>query len=274
MIVAGEAAGLPTLRALPTSPLAAMLFIHGLAEHARRHEPTLLALANRGIAAFAFDLHGHGNAAGTRDYVGDFPRLVTDTATMRREVARAVPGVPFFLAGFSMGGLVALRSAADDPGGLAGTILIAPGLDPAGAAPRLLKQLGCFVGRFVPFFPVARVDFRPYDAQPGETRLRRRIIAARTASELIRASSEAFRNAHDTRIPTLIFHGDRDRLVSARASRRYVERYGGDDVTLRIVAGGEHELLREPTGDAVRAEMIAWILARASTASERTRSTA
>ena len=268
MIVASGAAGLATLRAVPESPVAAFLFIHGLAEHARRHEPTLLALAARGIAAFAFDLRGHGNAVGMRDYVGDFTRLVSDAATMRREVARVVPNVPLFLAGFSMGGLVALRNAANDPGGLAGLILVAPGLDPAGAAPRLLKQLGCFAGRFVPFLPVARVDFRPYDAEPSETRLRQRIIAARTASELIRASSDAFRTARNLRVPALIFHGDRDRLVSARASHRYVERYGGDDITLRIVAGGEHELLREPTGDAMRAEMIDWILTHAAT-SER-----
>lgn len=247
---------------VPPSPHAALLFVHGFAERARRHEATLAVLASRGIAAFAFDLHGHGSAAGTRDYVGDFTRLVADTAVRRREVARALPGVPLFIAGFSMGGLVALRSAADDAAGIAGTILIAPGFDPAGSAPRALKRLGVLVGRYVPFFPVARVDFRPYDAVAGENGRRTRTIAARTAAELMRASSAALTEAPQMRVPTLVFHGDRDRLASARGSRRFAQRFGGGDITLRIVPGGEHELLREPTGELVREEMIAWIAAR------------
>ncbi|GAC1309461.1 MAG: alpha/beta hydrolase [Vulcanimicrobiaceae bacterium] len=261
MIAAPGATGLAAYRALPPSPSAALLFVHGFAEHARRHEATLVALAERGIATFAFDLRGHGSAAGTRDYVGDFTRLVADTAAMRREVARTLPGVPLFIAGFSMGGLVALRSAADEPSGLAGMILIAPGLDPAGGVPLFVKRLGVLVGRYVPFLPVARVDFQRLDAAPGEPR-RRRVIAARTAAELMRASSLAFRTAAQVRLPALIFHGECDRLVSERGPRRFAAALGGADVTLRIVPGGEHELLREPTGRGVREEIVAWIAAR------------
>ncbi len=262
MSASASDAGTAAYRFIPASPRAALLFVHGFAERSRRHEPTLVALAERGIATFAFDLRGHGDAAGTRDYVGDFARLVADTAAMRRDVARALPGVPLFIAGFSLGGLVALSSAADDANGLAGMILIAPGLDPAGRAPRALKGLGVFVGRYLPFVPVARVDFRPIDALPGEPLRRTRVIAARTAAELMRASSVAFRRAPHVELPALIFHGDRDRLVSSGGSRRFANELGGSDVTLRIVSGGDHELLRDPTGDGVRDEIVAWIFAR------------
>jgi len=192
-----------TLRYVPAAPHAALLLVHGFAEHARRHEATLIALAARGIATFAFDLHGHGNAGGPRDYVGDFTRLVADTAARRRDVVRALPGVPLFIAGFSMGGLVAIRSVGDDPTTVAGLILIAPGVDPAGGVPRVIERLGIFIGRFVPFLPVARVDFQPYEPVEGDLRRRTRTIAARTAAELMRASSAVFASAPQMRVPTL-----------------------------------------------------------------------
>ncbi len=258
-----------TYRFVPRSPFAALLFVHGFAEHARRHEPTLAALAERGIATFAFDLRGHGAAAGTRDYVEDFAHLVADTAAMRRSVALALPGVPLFIAGFSMGGLIALRSAGDDPKGLAGIILIAPGLDPARGVPRCVKHLGIVVGRYIPYLPVARVDFGSPQPLPGEARGRTRTVAARTAAELMRASSAAFRAAAQLQLPTLIFHGDRDQLVSARGSRRFANALGGSDVLLRIIPGGEHELLREPTGPRVCDEIVAWIVPRSRAYEQR-----
>jgi alpha-beta hydrolase superfamily lysophospholipase len=264
--------GTMTYRVLPAeaAPAAAVLFAHGFAESAMRHAATLEAFARAGIAAYAYDLRGHGRSPGSRGFIRRFADLLDASALARAWVAADSPGLPLFLMGYSLGGLVSVRSAERDPGGLGGVVLIAPGFEIAGDLPAVVRRLGIVVGDVVPHVPVAQLRLK--HLRPDEPRAssllevllpRDPLIPARTAAELIRASDAALAGARDWQAPTLLVHGDLDRVVPLACSRRFVERASRAETTLEVIHGGHHDLLHGHDADAVRASVVAWIAAHA-----------
>lgn len=261
--------GTAIYRRVPERPLATLLFSHGYAEHAERHVATLGYFAARGIAAYAYDLRGHGRSPGTRGFVRRFDELVETSLVLRERIALEHPAADHFLMGYSLGGLLALRSAQADPRGLAGVIVVAPGLGVASGVPPILRRLGVAVGIVAPHVPVARLRLR--SLRPGDAALatveghripRDPSIAARTAAETMRASHAAFAAAGEWTLPALLVHGERDRVVRIAGPRRFAALTPPGDVTFREIPYGDHDLLSGRDGDAVRAEIVAWIRER------------
>ncbi len=262
--------GTAIYRTVPERPFATLLFSHGYAESAERHAATLRYLAAHGIAVYAYDLRGHGRSPGTRGFVHRFDDLIGTSLALRARIAAEHPNAAHFLMGYSLGGLLAVRSAQTDPRGLAGAIVVAPGLGVAAGVPPLLRRLGVAVGIVAPHVPVARLRLR--SLRPGDAVLAtadgRRIprdpsIAARTAAETMRASHAAFAAARDWTLPALLVHGERDRVVRIAGPRRFAALTPPGDVTFREIPYGDHDLLSGRDGDTVRAEIVAWIRERA-----------
>jgi len=253
-------------RTVPERPFATVLFSHGYAENAERHDATLRYLAAHHIAVYAYDLRGHGRSPGTRGFVRRFDELIGTSLVLRARIAAEHPNADHFLMGYSLGGLLALRSAQTDPRGLAGVIVVAPGLGVASGVPPILRRLGVAVGIVAPHVPVARLRLR--SLRPGDAVLAtvegRRIprdpsIAARTAAETMRASHAAFVAAREWTLPALLVHGERDRVVPIAGPRRFAALTPPGNVRFRTIPFGDHDLLSGRDGDAVRAEIVAWI---------------
>jgi acylglycerol lipase len=264
--------GTMTYRVLPAeaAPAAAVLFAHGFAESAMRHAATLETFARAGIAAYAYDLRGHGRSPGSRGFIRRFADLLDASSIARAWVAADSPGVPLFLMGYSLGGLVSVRSAERNPDDLGGVILVAPGFEIAGNLPEIVRRLGVVVGDVMPHVPVAQLRLK--HLRPDEPRAssllevllpRDPLIPARTAAELIRASDAALAGAREWNVPTLVVHGDLDRVVPLACSRRFVERASLAETTLDVIHGGHHDLLHGRDADAVRESILAWIQAHA-----------
>jgi len=111
----GEDAGV--MGAPPT-----IVLLHGFTQTGRSWEPTIAALGER-YRALAPDIRGHGSAARLRPV--DFPSVHADILAL-------APG-RFGLAGYSMGGRIALSSALAAPDRIARLTLIgaSPGLSDA-----------------------------------------------------------------------------------------------------------------------------------------------
>lgn len=99
-----------------------LLISHGLAEHSRRYRAFAEAMAAQGFHVYAFDHRGHGETTAPDAPIGRFARrdgvrLVSeDVQAIRDMAANAHPGLPVLLFGHSMGGLIALNAAIDNPG--------------------------------------------------------------------------------------------------------------------------------------------------------------
>ena len=93
-------------------PRAAVMVVHGMAEHALRYGRFARVLNRAGYVAYAFDLRGHG-ATGTRQgLLGHFAdesgwrRCVGDISTLRAHISAEHPDVPLLLFAHSMGSLL------------------------------------------------------------------------------------------------------------------------------------------------------------------------
>ncbi len=106
-----------------------VVVVHGLGEHAGRHDRLAQRLAEWGFAVIGHDQCGHGDSAGTRGCLPSTTRLIDDLADVVDSARhRLKDGEKLFVLGHSMGGLVAacfvlLRRPAID-----GLILSSPAL--------------------------------------------------------------------------------------------------------------------------------------------------
>ncbi|MCH7585920.1 MAG: alpha/beta fold hydrolase, partial [Acidobacteria bacterium] len=111
------------------SPRAAIVLVHGVAEHLGRYEHIGAALTDSGFDVRGTDLRGFGRSGGRRAYVENFSQYSTDLID---DIAAAAElGVPVVLLGHSMGGLIASLYAVSNHPQPDLLVLSAPAIDAA-----------------------------------------------------------------------------------------------------------------------------------------------
>jgi alpha-beta hydrolase superfamily lysophospholipase len=134
------------------APRAVVIDVHGIGAHSGLAGLSGVLpeyLASRGYAVYAPDLRGHGRSAGARGYAGSWAELREDLGAVVALARREEPGVPVFLLGTSLGGLIVLDYALHRPREQAGVIAIAPALAVTGVSP-VLKAVARVLSRVWP----------------------------------------------------------------------------------------------------------------------------
>jgi acylglycerol lipase len=128
--IAADGARLPLrLWAPEGKPKAVVLALHGMNDYANAFAAVGEALAKVGIATYAYDQRGFGQAPLRGRWSGIGP-MTDDVATASRLLRRRYPGVALYLLGESMGGSVAIAAVTGAAGAprpdCDGVILAAP----------------------------------------------------------------------------------------------------------------------------------------------------
>ncbi|MCX8996489.1 alpha/beta hydrolase [Rhizobiaceae bacterium BDR2-2] len=154
-------------------PRAVLLVCHGLGEHARRYGGFAGAMAKRGLAVLAHDHRGHGLTTAPDAPRGRFAwregadTLVADVLAMRDHAEALYPGLPAFLFGHSLGGLIALNAALEAPERFAGAapwnMNAVPGRFLIGLARFILKAERALKGSDVPADLVPRLTIEAWN---------------------------------------------------------------------------------------------------------------
>ena len=121
-----------------------------------------MTTSSRGSSARAtpctrVDHRGHGRSDGPRALIEDMDDVVADVDTLVDRAVAAEPGVPVFMLGHSMGGLIALRYALAHQERLAGLILSAA-LAQLDAVPKPLELVGRALSVIAPRAPLIAID--------------------------------------------------------------------------------------------------------------------
>jgi alpha-beta hydrolase superfamily lysophospholipase len=249
-------------------PRAAVLVVHGLAEHIGRYGLTAAALNDAGFAVHAVDYRGHGRSEGRRVHVDDVDDYVADVRAALAEVRRRDPGLPVFLLGHSQGGLIALKLALDDPAAIAGLVVTSPFLavHPASRPSPFVRTLARVLLRLAPRRPLpTSIDVRLLSRDPavGEAYARDPLVSHAASAGWLRAIGRAQRNvrarAPQLRVPTLLMAASGDRLVDPEATREFAREASPHAVEFVWWDGFYHEILNDLGREQVVAKIVDWL---------------
>jgi alpha-beta hydrolase superfamily lysophospholipase len=254
-----------------TAPRAAVLVVHGLAEHSGRYGLTAAALNDAGFAVHAVDYRGHGRSEGGRVHVDDVGDYVADVRAALEEVRRRNPGLPVFLLGHSQGGLIALKAALDEPAAIDGLVVTSPFLavHPASRPSAFVRALARVMLRLAPRRPLpTSLDVRllSRDTSVGEAYARDPLVSHTASAGWLRAIGQAQRDvrarAPRLRVPTLLMAAGSDRLVDPEATRQFAREAAPDAVEFVWWDGFYHEILNDQGREEVLARIVRWLTSR------------
>ena len=247
-------------------PWATMLLVHGLAEHSGRYDHVGAQLARAGIETFAFDQRGFGASGGPRASIDRWSQYHDDLEERLVGLRSIAPGRPVVLFGHSRGGLISLGYVLDGRARPDLLVLSAPAI---GATIPLWQRL--LVGslrRVAPGMLLSnRLDTEVLSSDPE--------VQARYLSDPLNQHKSTVRFAHAAfgeqrrvaaaldrlSLPTLVVHGELDRLVPPKTSAVLEGRHG---VTRRVYPETRHELHNEPVGPSEVDDIVAWVRDRVS----------
>jgi alpha-beta hydrolase superfamily lysophospholipase len=250
----------------PGAPRAAVVIVHGLAEHSGRYGAVVDRLLGLGCAVHALDHRGHGRSGGPRADCRRFDDLVDDLERFRVVVRERHPEGPLVLLGHSMGGLVVVAHAVRHPGAADALVLSAPAV--AGGARTSWRTVTALRirARLRPGTLVAGLDAALVARDPVAVEAYRRdpLVHQGPLPVRMRAQTRVAARALAGRVdritvPVLLLHGEADRLVPVEATRELAGALGSRSLTVRTYPGLYHEVFHDPERDRVLADVTAWL---------------
>ena len=250
------------------TPRAALVNLHGLGDHSGLYAGLADALPARGIALHACDHRGHGRSSGQRAFINAWDEYLDDLAAFLALVAADEPGIPLFLLGNSLGGLMALDFAIARQPALRGVVAASPPLGAVGVPP-LLMALGRVMSRIWPRFSLeVGMDLTGLARDPQIAAalvadpLFHRRGTARLSTEVTAAIARVQRTAPLLTLPLLLLHGGADRMVPPDGTREFFARTTVTDRTYREYPHAYHALFADIDADVVIRDLAGWIEAR------------
>ena len=247
-----------------TPPRGVLVIVHGLKDYSARYAAMGERLAAAGYSVYAFDLRGHGRSDGARVYPDRWLDYVNDLRTVLHDVARAVPGVPVFVFGHSMGGAIATLTAELPGAQLAG--LITSGAALAIAKPPLAIGVTRTIGALLPGAALLELPNAEFSSDPAAAKtmdkdplVEQDKVPARTAAGLIGGIHLIWSGVDQLTLPMLVLHGGADTVTPPAGSRMLVAAAPSADKALHIYPGLAHDLVHEPQGTQVVDDIQAWL---------------
>jgi alpha-beta hydrolase superfamily lysophospholipase len=244
------------------APWGSVLLVHGLWEHSGRYEHVGDQLSAAGLETWGYDHRGMGGSGGRRGDIERWSQLHDDLAERLAAVRSASPGRPVVIYGHSLGGLISAGYLLTDRPKPDLAVLSAPAL--GDSIPAWKRSLVGVAARVRPTFDIpADLDDTTLSRDPS--------VAAKTVDDpfCVKTNTARFAVAafHEQArvlgavaggfgLPTLVLHGEDDRLVPTDASAILATVPG---VERRTFPELRHELHNEPEGPAIVDDVIAWL---------------
>jgi alpha-beta hydrolase superfamily lysophospholipase len=244
---------------------AVLVNLHGLGDHSGLYPALAQYFPPRGIALYAFDLRGNGRSPGQRAYLRNWGEFRSDLHSFLDRVRSSEPGLPVFLLGNSLGGLIVLDYVMHHPGAVAGVIAAAPPLGKLGVPP-ILMALGRLLSRVFPRFSLqVGMDLSGLARDPSVVQtvlsdpLFHRRGTARLSTEVTAAIARVQDQAEALSVPILILHGSDDRMVPPDGSREFFGKLRHPDREFREYPGAYHGLFADYGSEQVLADLGRWL---------------
>ncbi|ELK13090.1 Monoglyceride lipase [Pteropus alecto] len=224
------------------TPKALVFVSHGAGEHCGRYDELAQMLVGLELLVFAHDHVGHGQSEGERMVVSDFHVFIRDVLQHVDFVQKDYPGVPVFLLGHSMGGAIAILTAAERPGHFSGMVLISPLVLASPESATTFKVLAAKVLNLVlPNMSLGPIDASVLSRNKTEVDLYntdplicRAGLKVCFGIQLLNAVSRVERALPKLTLPFLLLQGSADRLCDSKGAYLLMESAKSQDKTLKV----------------------------------------
>ncbi|XP_037659159.1 monoglyceride lipase isoform X4 [Choloepus didactylus] len=245
---------------------------------------------------------GHGQSEGERMVVSDFHVFIRDALQHVDLMEKDHPGLPIFLLGHSMGGAIAILTAAERPSYFSGMILISPLVlanpesattfkDPPKSLHESIDRAMRTVVSKMPLpswvlvakvlnFVLPNMSLGPIDSSVisrnktevdnynTDPLICRAGLKVCFSIQLLNAVSRVERALPKLTLPFLLLQGSADRLCDSKGAYLLMESAKSQDKTLKIYEGAYHVLHKElpEVANSVFREISMWVSQRTAAA--------
>lgn len=254
----------------PETAKAAIIIVHGLAEHLGRYDDLASVLNASDFNVIRYDQRGHGHSSGENTYYSNIDEITDDLGAIVKYTKKLLPEQQIFVIGHSMGGYTAALYGTKYPRTIDGYIT-------SGALTRYNHEL--FAG-----VPVGLDNHDYFKNELGEGLCSTEIVLKHYVEDalnkkeisvgLVRTIEKGIDylklEASDFKDPVLILHGKNDGLVSELDSIQFHEEISSEDKELIVYPDLEHEIFNEFTKKTeIFDTIISWINERLGNSKEQ-----
>jgi alpha-beta hydrolase superfamily lysophospholipase len=243
-----------------------VVLVHGLRDYSLRMEELAAALTSKGFAVVAQDHRGHGYSGGARQRFDSIEQLEADVDLAVADARTQYPGVPVFVFGHSMGGLVAARYALDHQAQLAGVVVSGGALAFDDKVTDGQKSAARFFGAVLPGLPAQDLDDDAFvtSAQTraafmADPHITHEKLPARSARALVDGIEALADRRAELTLPVLFIHGGNDTITPIAGSEAFVKLAKSADKTFTLYPGQRHDLAHEADHAKVVADVAGWV---------------
>ncbi len=288
------------LRWVPEGKIVCIVqIVHGMAEYIERYEALAQYLGEKGILVTGDDHLGHGKSVGKEGAYGYFcdqdpaTVVVRDVHRLKKITQEEYPGIPYVLLGHSMGSFILRNYLFKYGTGIQGAIICG-----TGSQPKLLVKFcrliagvqGIFLGQKHVAKMIDHLAFGSYNKKIPNAKTAfdwlctdEKVVDAYMNDDLCgftftvngfktlftlldRLNQEENLNAMPKELPVHFIAGDMDPVGNygegVKKAYRDFEKAGMKKISLKLYAGGRHELLNEKNKQQVYEDIYPWIMER------------
>jgi len=260
-------------------PEKVVCIVHGIGEYGGRFDRVAEFFRAAGFAVLALDLRGHGNSIEKKGHCAPRKAVLEDVTALLEYARKEYPGKKIVLYGHSMGGNIVLdyRSRGYESDLPSGYIISAPWIRLVRPIPTPLYKFVKGVSKIMPQLTISSdvsektlghpETVKPYRDNPM---VHNRISALCAVNGfevgLMLENGTIDDNGGAWTTPTLLMHGDADKICAVEGSRNIAERLKkqGDNIEYIEWEGLFHEIHNGndvSKGEEVIEKMIEWIKA-------------
>ncbi len=254
----------------PEHPKGLIVFVHGAGEHSGAYCHIAMECLNRHIAFAAPDLRGFGQSEGKRGYIRHFKDYLDDLDELIIQLQIRYPGLPIFLFGNSLGGLIAIRYVQQFRDKVAGVILSSPALGIRLKLPYFMRKLIELVSLLAPAWPVEFVKWNEtlrklkwlqahlpnWTSEMLEDPQATIRYTPRWFTELLRNGTKALSEVYQFQSPMLCIYDRYDTVVNAKLIEQFVDSVAIGEKECFVYDKGSHQLLHD--GEVLR-HIFQWL---------------
>ena len=232
------------------------LVVHGLFEHAGRHRNNVEWLKNLGIETYSFNLPGHGDID-EKGHIETWDENVEAIVNAYSKISNKDRKIIF---AHSYGSLVTVSAILREKINPDYLILSAPHFDDN--YPKFVKNMSGAVTKVFPKLRAPSSVTKKNLSTDKETvenyfndPLVFRSLTFKFGNEITTEQKFVNENIEKLKIPTLVLHGDQDKVVPIKASEGISKL---ENVKFITVENSKHEILNQDTRTFVLSEIYQW----------------